>query len=428
MMYHLKNWIIILISICLFSCKTNQKTTAPRNLERIYNPASSTMHPDIKVFNTSDSTSVFVERIYCKELLFNQANDENKLLAQIEIIYNLYDINNKQKLVDSLTTTYKFEKNPDIAYRTLEIPVKTSLGSNYILEIISSDVNRNTYQYTFRTIDRSDKINIQDFLITQKSNHAFAINSYIHEKDQFEIRHYNKDFDSLWVSYYSNNFRTPQPPYINDTLVDAFDNPDSNWVCRLDSIDYSNFQKQGVYYFTMSSDVVDTKNGFALFNFGERFPLVQTPDDLAKPITYLGKTDSIQGHDSTGKYTKLAVDNFWLSKTNNIDKSKELLKEYYHRVIFANMYFTSYKEGWQTDRGMIYIIYGLPDYLFKSGEEERWIYNPVGVGTGISFTFNQIKNPFSLNHYMLDRDKLKTTGWDEAIKMWNNGEIFYFQN
>ncbi len=428
MMNHLKHWIIILISVFMFSCKGSQKTMTPRNLERIYNPASSTLHPEIKVYNISDSTSLFIEKIYCKELLYNQANVENKLLARVKVIYNLYDINNKHSLVDSLTTTFKYEKNTNLLSHTLEIPVKTSLGNRYILEVITSDLNRNKNQYSFRIIDRSNDINPQDFIVTDKLNNKLMVNSLINEKSQFSIKHYKEEFNFFTVYFYSDNFKTPQPPNINDTVYDNFEIADTNWICYLDSINYFDFQKEGVYYFKTSNANLELSEGFALFNFGEGFPVVRTPDDLAKPIKYLGDIDSVQVSDSTGKFTKLAVDNFWLSKANNIDKAKELLKVYYNRVMFANMYFTSYKEGWQTDRGMIYIIYGLPDYLFKSGEEERWIYNPVGVGPGISFTFNFIKNPFSLNHYRLDREKLKTTGWDEAIKMWNNGEILYFQN
>jgi len=439
MIKHLKYWIIILLSVFIFSCRVSRKATVPRNLVRIYNPASSSIHPEIKVYNTSDTSSIIVERVYTKELLFNQANAEKKLLARVKIIYNLYDLNNKQKLVDSLTTTFKFEKNPDILYHTLEIPINTFVDNNYFLEIITTDLNRKSNQYSFRKIDRTNKINSKDFIVYNKSNESLIINSFINEKKQFGIKYNKKDLDSLNVFFFLNNFETPQPPDIIDTIKENFEVADTNWICYLDSINYLNFQKEGVYYFSeitkpakFSADSLYGRQvevgGFALYNFGDGFPIVRTPDDLAKPIVYLGSIDSISDSDSIGKITKLAVDNFWLKKANNIDKSRELLKEYYNRVMFANMYFTSFKEGWQTDRGMIYIIYGLPDYLFKSGEEEKWIYNPTGIGTGITFTFKYFENPFSFNHYILDRDKLKTTGWDEAIEMWNKGEIFYFQN
>jgi len=54
--------------------------------------------------------------------------------------------------------------------------------------------------------------------------------------------------------------------------------------------------------------------------------------------------------------------NFWKSKdpTPGTDKN-ELMIEYYRRVYFANRNFSEGREGWKTDRGRIYIIYGPPD-------------------------------------------------------------------
>jgi len=427
MLDQIKIGILILLSVITVSCKVFQKSITPRNLERIYDPASSSIHPDITVYNTSDTSSLIVERVYTKELLFNNANSENILLARLKVICNVYDINDKYNLVDSLTTTYKFDKNSNILYHTLEIPFNSVIGNDYILEIITSDLNRKSHQYTFRRIDRTKEVSPLDFAFFNKLNGEVLLKPFIKDNREFGIKTYKKNYDSLYVHFFTNDFEVSKPPYLNDTLVENVETSDTTWTCYLDSINYENFNNEGIYYFTEDKNL-DLNRGFPLFNFGKGFPLVQTPSDLAKPIVYLDSLDLIPDIDSTEKLTKLAVDNYWLDKANNMDKSRELLKIYYNRVMFANMYFTSYKEGWQTDRGMIYIIYGLPDYLFKSGKEERWIYNPEGAGTGITFTFNYAESPFSLNHYVLDREKLKATAWNEAIKMWEKGEIMYFQN
>ena len=76
---------------------------------------------------------------------------------------------------------------------------------------------------------------------------------------------------------------------------------------------------------------------------------------------------------------------------------------------------------------MIYIVYGQPDYLYKSVNEERWIYNPRDLGTGIIFNFENITHSFSTNHFELNRAKQKNTGWDDAVKLWNSGEVYYYQ-
>jgi GWxTD domain-containing protein len=432
MLNYIKYLIVILFSVFVFSCKVSNKTAVPRNLERIYDPAGSSIHPEIKVYNNTDTSSIIVLRVFTKELLFNQANSKKNLQAEIKVTYNLYDLSNKRNLVDSAATNFIFEKSANKLYHTCDIPLRTEVNNKYLLEIITSDIKRKSTQYSYRRIERTNDYNEQDFHVFNKNNKTLKINSFVNETVLFGIKHYKYNIDSLNVFFYSNNFKIPQPPYIIDTVRTDFEIADTNWVCYLDSINYTNFQSEGVYYFTTSyttneKGIINT-TGFALYNFGKGFPIVRTPDELIKPLAYLDSVEIETDKDTLGKYIKLAVDNFWLSKAKNIDKSRELLKIFYNRVMFANNYFTSYKEGWQTDRGMIYIIYGMPDYLFKSGHEEKWIYNSPGIGSGIVFTFDFIENPFSINHYILDREKLKYTGWDEAVKIWNEGEIFYFQN
>ena len=54
---------------------------------------------------------------------------------------------------------------------------------------------------------------------------------------------------------------------------------------------------------------------------------------------------------------KIALDNFWLGFTNNVERSRELVRIYYNRVLYANYFFSSYKEGWQNrQRNDIYYI------------------------------------------------------------------------
>ena len=44
-------------------------------------------------------------------------------------------------------------------------------------------------------------------------------------------------------------------------------------------------------------------------------------------------------------------------------ETNELMNEYYYRVNVANQRFSGHREGWRSDRGMIYIIYGEPDAI-----------------------------------------------------------------
>jgi GWxTD domain-containing protein len=76
---------------------------------------------------------------------------------------------------------------------------------------------------------------------------------------------------------------------------------------------------------------------------------------------------------------------FWKSKdpTPNTPRN-EVMLEYYNRIRVANERFSQYyKDGWKTDMGMVYIIYGEPSYTEKSsfGETEKpwesWEYYDI---------------------------------------------------
>ena len=97
---------------------------------------------------------------------------------------------------------------------------------------------------------------------------------------------------------------------------------------------------------------------------------VALPDD----IDYI---DSAQTQDEKQKRFK----EFWdkMDPTPNTERN-EAFEEYYSRVDYSNKEFKSYNEGWLTDMGMVYIIFGKPFQIEQSApgtigrKYERWSY------------------------------------------------------
>jgi len=72
---------------------------------------------------------------------------------------------------------------------------------------------------------------------------------------------------------------------------------------------------------------------------------------------------------------------FWkeLDPSPNTPRN-ELMDEYYRRVAYADIHFSSFQKGWESDLGMVYIIYGPPDEIerhpFEMGQKpyQIWVY------------------------------------------------------
>ena len=88
---------------------------------------------------------------------------------------------------------------------------------------------------------------------------------------------------------------------------------------------------------------------------------------------------------------------------------------------------------------MIYIIYGPPDKIYKSSDEESWGYvKPVvksrwGSRYSVKqeylyFNFKLRKNRYSDNEYSLSRSETVVTNWDQAILSWRKGVVYRLDN
>ena len=58
---------------------------------------------------------------------------------------------------------------------------------------------------------------------------------------------------------------------------------------------------------------------------------------------------------------------FWKNRDPTPDTEyNELMEEYYERVYYSNEHFDAWQPGWETDRGMIYILFGPPDEIQRT--------------------------------------------------------------
>jgi GWxTD domain-containing protein len=121
---------------------------------------------------------------------------------------------------------------------------------------------------------------------------------------------------------------------------------------------------------------------------------------------------------------KAAIDNFWITIAGSKERARELLKRYYGRVKEANKYYSSYTQGWKTDRGIIFIVFGPPTSVYKNKNNETWVYGIESNPNSVHFNFIKTKNPFSDNDYILERSVYLKDPYYTAVDYWRQGRIY----
>jgi GWxTD domain-containing protein len=181
--------------------------------------------------------------------------------------------------------------------------------------------------------------------------------------------------------------------------------------------------REGLYYFVRDT----TENfGIGLLGVDDRYPRMTRPEKLTRPVVYI--STNAEYADVTNvrdREFKKALDRYWLAlNSGNQQSARRTIRAFYRRVEQANRLFTTYKEGWKTDKGMVYIIMGSPNRVQRSKDKEVWVYTRRSSQfSEINFTFNKRANQFVDEHYELSRFVEFQPIWIPAVEAWRNGEV-----
>jgi GWxTD domain-containing protein len=425
----------ILIFAVFSSCKVTQKSSDSKDLSYLYNPTKNPINPRYNVLNKSDESSDFSIKFFASDLFFSEANPQGVPTASMLVSVRLFNTTQGKVLSDTALLDLKIVKETGKAEYVFTAPLKVEKGTEYIAEVKTLDRLRLIVVHAFIPFNTLSDFNRYNFLArghfekNQLFNPVLRINEYVN------LVYTRGPLDSLFVSYYKPFHEIPYPPSVLLPAKTVDYEPD-----RVAAIPYSDtvpmmFPREGIYLCSASRE---NKEGFTFLNFGNKYPSMTTPEAMIEPLAYLATEDELNELRSAVK-PKVALDDFWIKCGGNIDKSRELIRIYYTRVRFSNYYFTSVTEGWRTERGMIYLIYGPPDKVYKTSEGESWGYKKPAVRSRwgnrystkedyLFFIFKKKANIFSDNDYFLSRSETLVTYWDKAIASWRKGIVFRVDN
>ncbi len=218
------------------------------------------------------------------------------------------------------------------------------------------------------------------------------------------------------VKYFSRDFPPPIPAFVEKYRAPFNYSPDSTFALELKNGKTPFFipEKTGFYFFQPDTSILQ---GPSLFRMDPGFPKVTQHSLMLDALKYITSAREFQQLKSYN-YPKVAVDSFWIVNAGRPDLATELIRKYYLRVETANKLYTSYTDGWKTDRGMIYIVIGKPSKVFRSFEQEVWIYGEYDDPRALKFYFNKAQNPFTDNDYVLVRNQYYKSVWYQNVQIW----------
>ena len=417
-------WMVILF---LGGCSTTESTTnevSSGYLASVYNPSRLSLHPDYSIYHESAGYSVLYIRAYPSEMRFTQTNEESEYRALLLLNYQLIQVDDSGLtgfMVDSASITYKLkaiDEKRAAFFATLSIPVKE--GKRYLLRLEARDLNRGSIGLEYLYVDKINPYSAQNFKVVSNFSGYPKFMRFFLPGEKFNVRYRNSSTDSVHVEYFRIESELPRPPITATADYTMNYTLDTTFVFPLvDTVQYDLMEK-GMYFARVETE---QENGLSLYNFGGSFPLVKTPAELMEPLFYLATLAEYRDLRKEPNL-KLAVDNYWLKMGNNVEKSRELIRVFYNRVVYSNLYFTSNKEGWKTDQGMIFILFGPPSRIQMTGLGEKWYYFAKRKSNPVEFNFARKPNVYSFQYMVWVKSTESQMYWNEAVRSWRNGKVY----
>lgn len=259
---------------------------------------------------------------------------------------------------------------------------------------------------------------------------AFPLANIIYGGDN-EAMFYSgyKQSDSVWFEdiddssekeqFYAYLYKEDFPAAIPPMVVEGAVSSETLEIKKKIGFKRGMMLNESDYLYFIQNDTASDK-GVSILSHKEYYPRNKKVGELIEALKYICTGDEFEELNSA-ENQKLAFNNFWLNHISDKEKASETIKKYFRSVKFANALFTDYKNGWKTDRGMIYIVFGPPEVVTKKEEIEIWEYKTFDGD--LKFTFAKTRNLFVQYHYSLIREKSLNKAWFTAVRKWRTGDL-----
>jgi GWxTD domain-containing protein len=409
---------VVLLLFALAGCKRNA-IVPTGSYQFLYDLESRDLHPEYIVYHHSNDSSTIYFRIFSSELLFTRAAASTPFVLNLQIRATISDLNGMAQDTLSLVLHEAAKDRQGWLLGSMVVPMRAG-DWNLLMEF--TDVSRNLTQPSFILCDKSSTTAPQNYLLTKFETGEPVFGGFVTPGQMVEIfSARNAEAEMPLLLKVNTDIKLPPPPFSANAPEQPNLTGSQNIPLKQEGKGSYVFEVVSGMYF-MTHDV--TKHaGFTIKTSNTHFPRVKEISSLEWPIRFITtKTE----HEEIVKnsYPKELIDRFWLECGGSKDHARELIRIFYRRVEEANYYFSTYTEGWKTDRGMIHLLFGNPNQIIRSSQGEVWNYGEDSQSALLSFTFNKVDSPFTNNLYILEREPGYKPYWERMVQTWRSGKIY----
>lgn len=413
---------ISLISLVLGGC-SGSSTITKEDLSFLYDRNTTKLRVPARVHHLSTEKSELHYKLHTEDLLYRRGGEGDPFAALVRIHFETFDAADRKLLIDSGTVFVSDLSENSAQEKELigSLSLKRIPEKDVLVLLTAHDLYRDIQSVRRLEVPKAQTANRQDFLLldaetnipyfTDRPTPSRAMKVFCPQCRDTEIT----------GSFHPLRSELPRPVFSPSNGNNQVQSADSMFVLRFDEQGFAKFdpKRKGIYHLRPDSSL---ENGLSVVILGDSYPTIRTVDDMIGPLRYItSETEYNAILTSTNK--RRAVEALWLDLAGDKTKARDVIRAYYRRVENANMFFSGLKEGWKTDRGLVHIIFGIPNTIHKNAGSETWIYGDETSLLSMQFVFLKQNEMFTDNDMRLDRDPSFRSAWYRNVESWRNGRI-----
>lgn len=342
---------------------------------------------------------VFIQVPY-SEIQF--VKNGQSFIAQYSLTISVFD-ENREKLINEKIWNEKInaddfdqtlsKENFNLSLKSVELK-----PGNYVIRTAMEDKDSRkefSVDNNFTVRDFSSGINISDIMLIAKQEVVEGSNKIrpnvskdvVVQRDGIQIFYeiYSDSSADVLIDY-SITDKDENVVHKQNEIINLKAGTNQNFKTIKDSALSLGPHKLLVSIFDLKSKLITSASKIFISRWSGVPGNVQDLEKAIEQMTYIASDDEldfIEEAETREDKIKRFLD-FWKSKDPNPqDEQNEVFNEYYRRVAYSNEQFSHYNEGWQTDRGMVYILLGPPNNIdrhpfdYDSKPYEVWQYYDI---------------------------------------------------